>query len=292
MLTAAISPDGACHPIHGVSSRTARPLGSMFKLYVLAAVAEQIDAGELSWDDTLKIMRASKSLPSGVLQDKPVGSTVTVREAATKMISISDNTAADLLAHRVGRAAVQAAQRDLDSHHADRNTPFLRTRELFALKGSEYPHRADTYLKKSPSGRLRYLQSTIDEIPRSKIRFWDTPRDVDRLEWFASPDDICRAWSGLTELAKRPGLTPLDTILSVYSDLPLDAQHWHDIWYKGGSEPGVLTMGWRAKTAEGATVVTVLMTENTLQPIKEASAVPELLTLAEGAFHMALDDLP
>lgn len=129
------------------------PLGSMFKLYVLGAVAKQVAAGGLRWDDPLRITSDVKSLLSGDLQNRPDDSTVTVREAAVQIISISDNTASDLLAHRVGRSAVEIAQTELGSTHSGLYGPFLRTRKLFALKGSQYPKlRAPTSASRPPNG--------------------------------------------------------------------------------------------------------------------------------------------
>jgi beta-lactamase class A len=43
-----------------------------------------------------------------VLQYEPEGTQISVLDAAAKMISISDNTAADMLIHLVGRSAVEA----------------------------------------------------------------------------------------------------------------------------------------------------------------------------------------
>ena len=45
----------------------------MFKLYILSAVANQIDAGDLKWDQQLTITEQIKSLPTGALQNKPDG---------------------------------------------------------------------------------------------------------------------------------------------------------------------------------------------------------------------------
>ena len=49
-----------------------------------------------------------KSLQSGELRYQPDGTTVSVQDAATKMISISDNTAPDLLARAVGGSGTVA----------------------------------------------------------------------------------------------------------------------------------------------------------------------------------------
>ena len=38
--------NGACQPLHSIDPRTAAPLGSAFKLYVLAALGEAVAAGK------------------------------------------------------------------------------------------------------------------------------------------------------------------------------------------------------------------------------------------------------
>lgn len=42
-----------------------------------------------------------------------------------------------------------------------------------------------------------------------------TPRDINSLEWFASADDICRAYTALAALACRPVLSPIGRVLSL-----------------------------------------------------------------------------
>src|SRR5699024_5109109 len=117
----------SCTTVHASdAAQEPAPSGSVFKLLVLSAVIEAVEAGELTWDDELTITPAVKSLPSGQLQDHPDGSTVPVREAATLMISISDNTATDLLMEKVGPERLAASLARV-SDEPDRLTPLLTT---------------------------------------------------------------------------------------------------------------------------------------------------------------------
>ena len=102
LLAARVSPGGVCTPVHQVAASAARPLASMFKLFVLGALARRIAAGQVSWTQELTVTDALKSGGSGSLQDVPAGTRVSVRQTALQMISISDNTAADMLIHLVG----------------------------------------------------------------------------------------------------------------------------------------------------------------------------------------------
>ncbi|MEU6410722.1 serine hydrolase [Microbispora sp. NPDC046933] len=281
-LAAEVRGDGKCRPVHTVAPTTPRPLGSMFKLYVLGATAEQIKKGRLSWDTPLTIRPELKSLPSGTLQDRPDNSTVTVREAAKLMISISDNTGADLLIDKAGRAQVEAQARKWSSHAA-LNRPFLTTRELFLLKGADYPRLAKKYLSLDRTRRYRYLTATVARTPLTEVKPWNKPRDIDRLEWFASPGDVCRAFAGLSAL----NTPPLDEAMSANdAGLGLDPKAWPTVWHKGGSEPGVLSMGYLARDASGRTYVVTALTGDPRTAMDETSAGAELLALVRGSFAM------
>jgi len=286
-LAARVSSHGICTPIHQVASSTARPLGSMFKLFVLGALAHQIAAGRVAWNQELTVTNALKSTGSGSLQYSPAGTRVSVQETATKMISISDNTAADMLIHLVGRSAVEAQVRQW-SDHAALDNPFLTTRELFLLKDADYPVLANKYLSLDPSRRAAFLASSVDPLPLSRLQGgWPEPRDIDTIEYFASPDDICRAFAGLQQLATQPGLAPIGSVLSVNNgDLGLSPAQWPTVWFKGGSEPGVLTLGYLATNSGGQSFVVVAMASNPTAALP-ALATISLLEMAGGAFRLA-----
>ena len=93
--------NGSCQPVHSIDPGTPAPLGSAFKLYVLEALATAIASGKVDWTQPLTVTAQLKSLPSGELQTEPDGTKVSVQDAAAKMISISDNTAADMLINLV-----------------------------------------------------------------------------------------------------------------------------------------------------------------------------------------------
>jgi D-alanyl-D-alanine carboxypeptidase len=59
------------------------------KLHVLYALGEAVAAGKVSWDQPLTVTAKLTSVPSGVLQNEPDGTQLTVLDAATKMITIS-----------------------------------------------------------------------------------------------------------------------------------------------------------------------------------------------------------
>ena len=291
LLAARVSPGGSCTPVHQVAASTARPLASMFKLFVLGALAQQIAAGRVSWDQELTVTDALKSPGSGSLQDVPAGTRLSVQQTAAKMIAISDNTAADMLIHLVGRSAVQAQDRQW-SDHAALNVPFLTARESLFMKIINYPALANHYLSLAPGQRAAFLASSVDPLPLSQAQAqnlaqpYTEPRDIDTIEYFASPDDICRAFAGLQQLAAQPGLAPLGSILSANDGgVELDPAQWPTVWFKGGSEPGVLTLGYLATNSKGQTFVVVGMLANPAAELPP-SATAGLLAIAQGAFGL------
>ncbi|MFI6919861.1 serine hydrolase [Nonomuraea spiralis] len=280
-LAAEVTGDGRCRPVHAVAGEKSFPLGSMFKLYVLGAVAERVRSGAFGWDTKLTIRPELKSLPSGELQDRPDNSEVTVLEAARLMISISDNTAADLLIDKAGRRTVERVMRSWGGDR--RNVPFLTTRELFVLKGADYPRHAERYLSLGTSARRAYLDKVVGKVPLSKVRPWSEPRDLDRLEWFATPVQVCRAYSGLAGLKDAR----VGEILSIAdAGLRLDKAQWPLVWHKGGSEPGLLAMSFLARTAGGRTYVVSTSAVNPSAPFDQGPVAQELLALTRGAFAL------
>lgn len=86
-----------------VSGSTPYPLASVFKLPLLLGVLKNQQEGKFpSLSSSLTISILDQCIGSGRLMDRPVGSTVSVNEAARLMMSISDNTATDLLFRKYG----------------------------------------------------------------------------------------------------------------------------------------------------------------------------------------------
>ena len=284
-LAARLDANGTCTKVRALKANTPRPLGSMFKLFVLGALANAVKDHLISWDQRVTVTGAVKVSGSGVLQYDPDGTTLTVEQTALQMISESDNTAADILLNLVGRSAVSAQVRSWSSH-ASLDAPFLSVAEMFVLKWHDFPTLAEHYLSLTPAKRLGYLTTTIDKVPDSAITSSNSPRDINSIEWFASPNDICRAFAGLRTLASEPGLGPLDTILSTNNGgIELSASTWPVIWFKGGSEPGVLTLGYLARDSSGKTYVVVMMLDNATKPIAPSATLTGLGVIT-GAFNL------
>ena len=288
-LVAAVN-GNTCRPVHAIDATTPAPLGSAFKLYVLDALARAVAAGKVSWDQRLTVTSQVKSLPSGILQDDPDGTAVSVQQVATDMISISDNTAANMLIALLGRPAVEAAARETGMADPALDVPFLTTRELFVLKLDDWPKLAQRYLALGRGGRQALLSGTVDRVPLSALSAagWTGPRDIGSLEWFASPTDICHVFASLAALARQPGLAPLAGILARNpGGMNLAPSRWRPAWFKGGSEPGVLTLNYLATTRTGQTYVASVLAANPAAPLAPDSATLTLISAVKGALQLA-----
>jgi beta-lactamase class A len=290
LLVADVS-NGSCQPVHSIDPATAAPLGSAFKLYVLEALGNAVAAGEVGWNQPLTVTAQLKGLPPGDLQNEPDGSQISVLDTAAKMISVSDNTATDMLINLVGRSAVEAALTATGMASPALDRPFLTTREIFILKLDQWPTLAKRYSAADEPSRRALLASTVDRAALPAVAAagaWTTPRDINSLEYFASAIDICRAYSSLAALARRPGLAPIGQVISLNDDgLQLDPAQWKTTWFKGGSEPGVLTLAYLATTRTGHSYVVTVLAENPSQPIDETTAIPIILSAIKGAFTLA-----
>ncbi len=244
---------GVCKPVHAFETKSELAIGSTFKLYVLLGLADQIASKKLAWDQELAVRDEWKSLPSGVTQDDPVGTKHTIKTLAERMISISDNTATDHILFTVGRDKVEAALKTAKHAKAALNTPFLSTRDLFALKLGATEEERERYIKATPAARRKLLtELAAKPLPDiSSAEGWTTGRHIEDLEWFASSDDLCRVLSQLWSRAQKPVNTPLLEVLSKNPGIPLDSAKWPYIAFKGGSEPGVLNLTWLLRRTDG-----------------------------------------
>jgi beta-lactamase class A len=274
-LLVASTANQQCEPLLQSGAERSQPIGSAFKLWVLAALTQKIHDGELSWNEPITIQDELDSLPSGTTQDDADGSTQSVRALAERMISISDNTATDHLLARVGREAVERAVSATGHAHPEVNRPLLSTREFFILKFGADTALRQEYLAADEAGRRELLESRVasaqlPELDELTAAFARGPLLIDELEWFAAPVDLCRVLLTLSTdrdareiLASNPGV-------------PAAPGRWSYLGFKGGSEPGVLTAAWQHESADGATYVTVASVANPQASLAE-SEVAQLM---------------
>jgi beta-lactamase class A len=253
MLAAEIDVDGKeFTPLASIEPTLQLALGSTFKLYILDALATQVAAGTRAWDDAIAIVDALKSLPSGEMRNDPAGKTYPVRTMAEQMISVSDNTATDHLLSYVGRAAVEDAVRASGHANPSRNEPFLSTREIFAVKLIASQQERDAYVASDAAARRSLLVTHAKrDVSRAMTEAvaWTKPQMIDSIEWFASPEDLCKLMIALKRHADRASTAPVGAILSRNPGLPDEQKAYRYIGFKGGSEPGVVNVTWLLQRA-------------------------------------------
>jgi hypothetical protein len=254
LLAAEITGTG-CSPVHTVGGETVLAIGSVFKLYILGELGRQVAAGERAWDDLVEIQDAYRSLPSGDLAFAPAGTRHTLRYLAEVMISQSDNTATDHLLFTLGRENVEAMVATMGHNDPSLFTPFLSTREAFALKAVLTPDRQQAYIAAGPEARSALLNGEVTEAANGMVAAdvagFVEPTLIDEIEWFASPNDLCNAMAYLLEQSALPGGLPVLEILTLNPGLPLNRMQWPTIGFKGGSEPGVLNLTWLLQKPDG-----------------------------------------
>ena len=104
------------------------PMCSVLKIPVLVEAFRQIEEGSFALDDRWGLTTAEKNLPSGILVFFEDGLAPTVRDLLTLMIIISDNTATDMVMHRLGEGSVTRTMHSLGL--TDIHVP-MTIREIF-----------------------------------------------------------------------------------------------------------------------------------------------------------------
>ncbi|MEH2044297.1 serine hydrolase [Nostoc sp.] len=85
-----------------INGSTSFPAASTIKVPILIAFFQDVDAGKIRLDEMLTMQQDIVAGGSGNLQYKPPGTQYAALEVVTKMITISDNTATNMLIARLG----------------------------------------------------------------------------------------------------------------------------------------------------------------------------------------------
>lgn len=234
-------------------SNEMQPLGSGFKLYILGALADAITQGTLHWQDQFPITEKWKSLPSGIMQTWPNGKTVSLYDYAEHMIAISDNTATDHLLNIVGRKHVEDQVTLLKNDFIRENTPFLSTAEMFKLKWAAQVDMINTFIKGTADERRIIINENVAETALDKVGSngvsMEKPAYIREIEWFGSTNNLCSAMRGLRD-KNSPEVMKVLSQSVPFVDINATS-HWKYGGYKGGSEPGVLTMTYLLQSQSG-----------------------------------------
>jgi hypothetical protein len=245
--------------IAGAGHDRSLAIGSSFKLAVLGALDQEIAAGRMRWNDVIILERPS--VPSGMMQDWPVGTPITLQAAAQLMIGISDNTATDLLIRHVGRERIEAFARAHGGLSGDWAFPLLTTIEATVLKNPALGDARSAWLNGTEAQRRAALTRHAALFVPANVDYaaFARPADISRIEWFASPDSIASLLSWYAYHASDTARA----IIAVNPGLPAGtAAQWTYVGYKGGSEPGVMAFNLLLRDADGSSYAVVMSWNN------------------------------
>ncbi|HEX6061336.1 MAG TPA: serine hydrolase [Candidatus Limnocylindria bacterium] len=194
------------------------PTASVIKLPLLVTLYEDAIAGRIDLSGRVTYREETKVAGSGVLQFLDDGLNPTLRDLSVLMMSVSDNTATDLLFDRVGKTRIESTMRRLGLESI--RAPFDIREMLMELVDMDHTQ---------PGGYdelRRLLRLSAGSGGRSMI-----PEQADRT----TPADMCRlleliesraildpdSCTAIVELLKRiqsatriPGLLPKGTVVA------------------------------------------------------------------------------
>lgn len=267
MLVARIDND-RCVPITSRFAKKPQPTASIFKIWLLGALAQAITDGRVS---------ASTMIPLSENEIVPVGSTITdvplntqfpLADMAALMMGRSDNTATDHIHELVGRGRIEKILKQFGNKNANLMTPFLSVNEQFHVLWSLTPQQANDYAGGTEEFQRDFLNNVI--VPLGPVTSFPYA-NVDALRrssWQASPLDICAAYAGLRKFDNRSEAFKLvDRAFSAETALLSVRNKWDRVWQKGGSFGGrdgsyVLTLSWMFESDDRGAFVVILMANN------------------------------
>lgn len=266
----------AIKPLASANADRQFAIGSTFKLYILDELAAQVAAGQRKWSDVVPLSHASFS--SAGTANWPKDTPVTLQTLANWMISVSDNGATDTLIHLLGREKIEARMRGTGHSDPSRNIPFLTTVEAFAFKGNNFAAERDAFVAGDDKAQRKVMEANEDRLILSNVdgvSFSGGPRFIDSLEWFASPNDIARAFIDLRERGSRDVMAAMAINNGVG---PGAAKGWSYLGYKGGSELGVLSMSLLGRRAADGKWYVVTMSWNNPEAAVSTETMVGLVT--------------
>ena len=256
-------------------------IGSTFKLYILAELASQVDARELSWGDVVPL--SQRSFSSSATSKWPKDSPATLQTLALQMISVSDNSATDTLLHTLGRSAVERKLALVGHSAPDKMLPFLSTVEAFAMKSPANADLRANFLKASEKEQRKIIETQQPRLGLAQVderSFAGGPAFIETLEWFASPSDI----ANLMNHIRKSRSDRMLQIMAVNPGIPdADAAKWNYVGYKGGSEAGVISMSFLLQSKAGAWYVVSGSWNNPVKEVDQGAFVALMTRLVQTA---------
>lgn len=253
-------------PTSSIQPDRALAIGSTYKLFILAELSRQVQTGQRRWSDVVAVDR--RSIGGGTVAALPQGAPVTLHTLASLMISVSDNSATDILLHTLGRENVERMMAAMGVRDAGRNRPLLSTLELGLLKAA--PANVFALWQQADEATRRQLlandYAARDASGINIALFAGNPVRIDSVEWFASANDLARVMDWL----RRHGDENARAILAINPGLPPQTRGAVGYaGFKGGSEPGVVNLTYLVRTSAGNWYAVSVGWNNPTAPVDE-----------------------
>ena len=143
-------------------------MASVFKVPLLAELTSQAAAGVRSLEEPFTLTDAMKAPGSGVLKELSAGTRFSVRDLATLMIIVSDNTATDILLGLIGTDAVNARLRACGLEHTVVTMAAARCSTISSGSGMRRTRR-------TPGGSRRSASSAASSITTRACTMTNAP---------------------------------------------------------------------------------------------------------------------
>ncbi|MCA9791737.1 MAG: serine hydrolase [Candidatus Eremiobacteraeota bacterium] len=300
------------HPASGevvsLNGQTPFPLASVFKVPIMIEVARRIQAGSLSRNTGLTINEAEKCIGSGQLQHSRNGTTVSVDKCMRLMMSISDNTATDMLFNQIGHDSVNKM---MESHQLTHSDIFMNNRTAWLLSLGRAPglgglgpvamarrwqamtrqqrHQlAETVFEKSQALSLREFQAIEDGSSDQTDQ--EDATVAAAMDNLASPEDMGQL------LAKLVGGELLDRTQTAYCLDVMAGQKYHTripslldasvpIYHKTGTLAGIRNDAGIIELPSGEYLIVVGFTRNVKGEARADRLIAQVARLAYRAYR-------
>ncbi len=159
----------------GVDPDSPYGMASTYKVPILVEMMARVESGEWSLDMPIDLTVRDQHIGSGLLADLwAPGLTLSLKNLATMMIILSDNSATDMLIDRVGAAEVTARMQSLGLQNirVDRTTLEL----ILDYNGIDYEPVADAPLAEIIAYREQ-VSMTSEEVAAAREMFYEGPED-------------------------------------------------------------------------------------------------------------------
>ena len=255
-------------PIALLNEDRAMNIGQVAQLFTLGAVAEAVEGGEASWEDEVAMRPEFRSLPPSQYMLSEDGAAYPLSEYTVAAGTLRDTAAADVLLHHVGRERVKAYYKSLVTDPPAHAFPWLSMRDFAILKLFSSEHGRERYAGDDAEARAQTIAGVPEDADLSldqqaRIAQWRAPRAIDRIGWFASPDEVIDTLTDLRAKAADPSMVPLAKALVAKATVSLSSEVWPTSVVKSGGEPGVFAGAWMMRRYDGAWFAAVLVINDT-----------------------------